>query len=101
MLFKTLALILAVGFAHPAHAGRPYHHEAKEAMGVAEVETGGEAVSVRRVAMNGTVAHDGKGGFEVLVRMPMAKRGWRCLIDGNTMRLRSRESIPNPGSKVA
>ena len=98
MLFKTLALVLALGFAHPAHADHHHRHhqESKEAMGVAEVETGGKAVAVRRIALNGTVSHDGRGGFEVLVHMPHAKHGWRCLIDGNTMRLRSKESIPNP-----
>jgi len=71
-----------------------------EAMGVAEVETGGEAVSARRIAMGGTVSPDGKGGFEVLVHMPRQGKGRRCLIDGNTLRVRRVEEIPNPASKV-
>jgi hypothetical protein len=108
MLLRFLPLLLAVGFVHPAQAATPgsahaahhRHRELQEAMGVAEAETGGEAVTARRVAMNGTAAPDGLGGIEVLVHMPNAKQGWRCLIDSNNMKLRSKERTHNPPSKV-
>jgi hypothetical protein len=82
------------------HEGNDRTRELKVAMGVAEAETGGEAVAVRRVAMNGTSSPDGLGGIEVLVHMPEPMKGWRCLIDSNNMKLRSKEQIPNPASKV-
>jgi hypothetical protein len=65
-------------------------------MGVAEVETGGKAVSARRVPLNGTHSPDGLGGAEVLVAMPGRDHGWRCLIELDTLKLRRKEPIPNP-----
>lgn len=70
------------------------------AMGVAEVETLGEAVSARRVAMNGTASFDGFGGVEVLVHMPKQEKGWRVFVEICGMKLRRKEPIPNPPSKV-
>lgn len=110
MPFKPLPLLFGVllaaplpGLCSPPARSRPEHPRDRElaaAKGVAEAETGGEAVTVRRVAMNGTASPDGLGGIEVLVHMPNAKTGWRCLIDSNNMKLRSKEPIPNPPSKV-
>ena len=103
-----LSLALYIAFASPfvligsprTHESNHRHQELKEAMGVAEAETGGEAVTVRRISMNGTASPDGLGGIEVLVHMKHGKHGWRCLIDGNNMKLRSKETISNPPSKV-
>ena len=109
-VLSTLAVLLGAVPGSASHpAPRPVRsqdsrgregHGLREAMGVAEVETGGEAVSARRIAMGGTVSTDGKGGFEVLVHMPRQAEGWRCFIDGNNMKLRRKERIPNPASKV-
>ena len=71
----------------------------REAKGVAEVETGGRAVAARRVALNGTCSPDGLGGVEVLVHLPGQRKGWRCFIDSNTLKLRRQEAIPNPGPR--
>ncbi len=78
----------------------PRRHQIEDAKAVAEVETGGEAVSARRIAMGGTHSPDGLGGIEVLVHMEGQVKGWRCLIDSNNMKLRRKEAIPNPPSKV-
>ena len=99
LLFATAAPAVAIA-ASSGHGGRERQRELKDAMGVAEAETGGEAVTVRRVSMNGTISPDGLGGIEVLVHMDQGQHGWRCLIDSNTMRLRSKERIANPPSKV-
>ena len=72
----------------------------EEAKGVAEVETGGEAVAARWVSLGGTYSSDGLGGIEVLVHMPRSSHGWRCIIDSNNMKLRRKETIHNPASKV-
>jgi hypothetical protein len=72
----------------------------EEAKGVAEVETGGEAVAARWVSLGGTYSSDGLGGIEVLVHMSGKTKGWRCIIDSNNMKLRRKEAIPNPASKV-
>jgi len=69
----------------------------RQAMDLAEAETGGEAVHARRVELGGTHTRGGlPGGMEVLVRMPEADRGWRCLIDLEVMKLRRKVAIPNP-----
>lgn len=65
------------------------------AKAVAECETLGEAVTVRRIEQT-----DGTRGWEVLVRMPGKKNGWRCTIDWDLGKLRCKEAIPNPPSKV-
>ena len=86
----------------PAHAGHGRSRELKAARALAEAETGGKAVAARRVFLNGTHVRDGlPGGIEVLVRMPGARDGWRCLIDGDTLKLRRKEPIPNPPGKVS
>jgi hypothetical protein len=52
------------------------------------------------VTLGGTYSYDGLGGIEVLVHMPGKSHGWRCIIDSNNMKLRRKETIPNPASKV-
>jgi len=80
--------------------GDPRYKDYAEAMMVAEMETSGEAVSARRVELNGTFTRNGlPGGMEVHVHMPGKDKGWRCLIDVDTMKLRSKYAIPNPPSK--
>jgi hypothetical protein len=106
MLIRPLVLFLLAGFLAPvqaatatsphAGAGPNSRRELMEAMGAAEAETGGEAVTARRVAMTGTASPEGLDGIEVLVHMPDAKQGWRCLIGSTNMRLRSKERILNP-----
>lgn len=63
----------------------------KEAEAIAERETGGEAVSSRRIPLNGAT-----GGWEVDVRMPKGDRGYRCIIDNDTHAVHSKSLIPNP-----
>lgn len=67
----------------------------EEAKAVAECETLGEAVTVRRIEQS-----DGTKGWEVLVHMPGRNYGWRCTIDLALGKLRTKEAIPNPPSKV-
>lgn len=64
---------------------------AKEAKAIAEQETGGVAVSARRIHLNGAT-----GGWEVDVRMPAEDRGWRCVIDADTHAVHTKDRIPNP-----
>ncbi|MEI6593912.1 MAG: PepSY domain-containing protein [Holophagaceae bacterium] len=66
----------------------------KEAKTIAEQETGGKAVSARRVPLNGA-----SGGWEVEVRMPREARGWRCIIDADTHLVHSKTRIEQPGAK--
>ncbi|NTV74804.1 MAG: hypothetical protein HGA66_11420 [Holophaga sp.] len=47
-----------------------------EARAIAESETLGEAVTVRRILQS-----DGTRGWEVLVHMAGRARGWRCMVD--------------------
>ncbi|MBI4911941.1 MAG: hypothetical protein HY823_04320 [Acidobacteria bacterium] len=61
---------------------------------IAESETGGTAVSARRIHLNGATC-----GWEVLVHMPREDRGWRCIVDCDAPNLHSRERIPNPPLK--
>ena len=69
----------------------------RQAMDLAEMETGGEAVRARRIELGGTHTRGGlPGGMEVLVRMPEGERGWRCLIDVEVWKLRRKLPIPNP-----
>jgi len=67
---------------------------AKQARVIAEQDTGGRAVSARRIPFNGA-----SGGWEVEVRMPHEDRGWRCIIDADTRMVFSKTRIAQPGSK--
>jgi hypothetical protein len=65
---------------------------AKEAKAIAERETGGRAVSARRIPLNGA-----SGGWEVDLRAPGESRGWRCVIDSDTRMVHSKTRIDQPG----
>ncbi len=67
---------------------------AKEAKAIAEQDTGGRAVSARRIPLNGA-----SGGWEVDLRMPGEARGWRCIIDSDTHMVHSKARIDQPGAK--
>jgi hypothetical protein len=64
---------------------------AKDAKAIAEQDTGGIAVSARRVPLNGA-----SGGWEVEVHMPKDTRGWLCVIDNDTRMVHTKTHIPNP-----
>jgi hypothetical protein len=63
----------------------------KEAKQIAEVDTGGIAVSARKTRMNGASC-----GWEVEVHMPKEDRGWLCFVDCDTRQVRTKDRIPNP-----
>ena len=67
---------------------------AAEAKAIAEQDTGGSAVSARRIPLNGA-----SGGWEVDVHMPREDRGWRCVIDSDTRMVHTKSRIPNPPPK--
>ena len=103
---RTLAtaLVLAALFPLALSAGTPKHRKhasglvrtAKEAKAIAEQETGGKAVSARRIPLNGA-----SGGWEVDVRMPHEAKGWRCVIDSDTRMVHTKSRIDQPGGKGA
>ena len=64
---------------------------AREARAIAEHETSGIAVSARRVHLNGA-----SGGWEVDLRMPGEKQGWRVVVDCDSKSVFRRTRIPNP-----
>ncbi len=88
------AIVLVAGTAKPRkhHAGSI--KSAKEAKAIAEQDTGGKAVSARRIPLNGA-----SGGWEVDVRMPHEERGYRCFIDADTHMVHSKTRIDQPGAK--
>ncbi|HLO69028.1 MAG TPA: PepSY domain-containing protein [Holophaga sp.] len=88
LVLAPAALVLAA----PAERSRPVR-TAAEAKAIAERETGGIAVSARRVPLNGAT-----GGWEVDLRMPGEERGWRCVVDADTRSVHTRTRIPQPGS---
>ncbi|HJW71618.1 MAG TPA: hypothetical protein VJ486_02080 [Geothrix sp.] len=67
---------------------------AKEAKMIAEQDTGGKAISARRIALNGA-----SGAWEVEVRMPHEDKGWRCIIDSDTRMVHTKTRIEQPGAK--
>ena len=67
---------------------------AQEAKAIAEQETGGKAVSARRIPLNGA-----SGGWEVEVRMPREEKGWRCVIDSDTRSVHTKTRIDQQGGK--
>ncbi|HJV47642.1 MAG TPA: PepSY domain-containing protein [Geothrix sp.] len=75
------------------HASGPVK-SAKEAKAIAEQETGGKAVTARRIPLNGA-----SGGWEVEVRMPKEGQGWRCIIDADTHMVHDKTRIDQPGAK--
>jgi hypothetical protein len=67
---------------------------AKEAKDIAQKDTGGIAISARRIPLNGAT-----GGWEVDVHMPNEDRGWRCIVDCDTHTVYTKDRIPNPPLK--
>ena len=85
---------------HPLHAllllpaltaqARPVNSPS-QAKAIAEHDTGGIAVSARRIHLNGAT-----GGWEVDLHLPGEKRGWRCVVDSDTHTVYTKTRIPNP-----
>ena len=88
------ALVLAAGTAKAGKRASGPVTSSKEAKAIAEQETGGQAVSARRTALNGA-----SGAWEVEVRMPREAQGWRCVIDADTHLIHTKTRIPQPGAK--
>lgn len=66
----------------------------EDAKAIAELETGGKAVSARRIELNGAT-----GGWEVWVRMPDQEQGWRVFIDRDNGKVRRKVACPNPPAR--
>lgn len=88
------ALLLSAGAHRSKKPAAGLVRTAREAKAIAEQETGGKAVSARRIPLNGA-----SGGWEVDVRMPHEDRGWRCVIDCDTRTVHTKTHIENPGGK--
>jgi hypothetical protein len=92
----ALLPVLGLGARTPKAHKRPAGviRTAKEAKAIAEQDTGGKAVSARRIALNGA-----SGAWEVAVRMPHEDRGWRCIIDSDTRMVHTKTRIEQPDAK--
>ena len=88
------AIVFAAGTSKPRKHGTGAVKSAKEAKAIAEQDTGGKAVSARRIPLNGA-----SGGWEVDVRMPHDEKGWRCIIDADTRMVYSKTRIDPSGGK--
>ena len=88
------ALVLSAGTSRSRKHATGLVRTAKEAKAIAEQETGGKAVSARRIPLNGA-----SGGWEVDVHMPHEERGWRCVIDCDTRTVHTKTHIDNPGGR--
>ena len=88
------AIVLSAGVTKPRKPIAGIVRTAKEAKGIAEQETGGKALTARRIPLNGA-----SGGWEVDVRMPHESKGWRCIIDSDTRTVHSKTRIDQPGAK--
>lgn len=88
------ALILSAGVSKTKKHASGTIKSAQEAKAIAEQETGGKAVSARRIPLNGA-----SGGWEVEVRMPREEKGWRCVIDSDTRSVHTKTRIDQPGGK--
>jgi hypothetical protein len=86
------ALVLPISAAG-RHSAGPVK-SAKQAKAIAEQDTGGKAVSARRIPLDGA-----SGGWEVDIRMPREAQGWRCVIDADTRMVHAKTRIDQPGSK--
>jgi hypothetical protein len=103
MRHLLIALALAAGFA-PAHAGGHRNprrqtagvHTAADAKAIAERDTGGQAVSARRIPLNGA-----SGGWEVDLRTDDPRGGWRCVVDCDTRMVHTKTRIPQPAGKAS
>ncbi|MCE1205351.1 MAG: hypothetical protein LWW79_12190 [Holophagaceae bacterium] len=88
------ALVLSAGTTKPKKPATGLVRSAKEAKTIAERDTGGKAVSARRIPLNGA-----SGGWEVDIHMPREEKGWRCIIDSDTRMVHSKTRIDQPGGK--
>jgi len=88
------ALVLSAGTSKSNKHSSGLIKSAKEAKAIAERETGGKAVTARRIPLNGA-----SGGWEVEVRMPRDEKGWRCIIDADTRTVHSKTRIDQPGGR--
>ncbi|HEX7554920.1 MAG TPA: PepSY domain-containing protein [Geothrix sp.] len=88
------AIVLPAGTTKPRKRTSGPVKSAKQAKAIAEQETGGKAISARRVPLNGA-----SGGWEVDVRMPKEAKGWRCIIDADTRMVATKTRIDQPGAK--
>lgn len=93
-LALTPALILGAAATKPRKHTTGAVKNAKEAKAIAERETGGHAISARRIPLNGAT-----GGWEVEVRMPHEAKGWRCIIDADTHMVYSKTRVDQPGGQ--
>lgn len=94
---KLAALLLIPALLCPLQAGRRRGgpvSSPREAKAIAERDTGGEAVRVQRIHLNGA-----SGGWEVDIHLPREDRGWRCIVDCDTHMVRTKDRIPNPPLK--
>lgn len=91
-LLLAPALVLSAGGPRKGRRSGPVS-SATEARRIAEQETGGRAVSARRIPLNGAT-----GGWEVDVHMAREDRGWRCIIDADTHAIHRKTRIDNPRS---
>jgi hypothetical protein len=92
-----LALIvpaLTLSASTPKQRATGLVRSSKQAKAIAEQDTGGRAVSARRIPLNGA-----SGGWEVDVRMPREERGWRCIIDADTRMVHGKSRIEQPGAR--
>jgi hypothetical protein len=88
------ALVLSAGLPKNKKNSAGPVKSSKQAKAIAEQETGGRAISARRIPLNGA-----SGGWEVEVRMPHEDRGWRCIIDSDTRMIHSKTRIDQPGPR--
>jgi len=94
MALLVPALVLSAGTTKPKKPVSGLVRSAKEAKTIAERETGGKAVTARRIPLNGA-----SGGWEVDVHMPNEAKGWRCIIDSDTRMVHSKTRVDQPGGK--
>src|SRR5664279_525020 len=94
MALLVPAIVLATGTTKPRKRTSGPVRSANQAKAIAEQETGGKAISARRIPLNGA-----SGGWEVDVRMPKEAKGWRCIIDSGTRMVATKTRIDQPGAK--
>ncbi|MDP1832330.1 MAG: PepSY domain-containing protein [Geothrix sp.] len=88
------ALVLSAGTTKSRKQASGAVKTAGDAKAIAERETGGKAITARRIPLNGA-----SGGWEVELRMPHDEKGWRCVIDADTRTVHTKTRIDQPGAK--
>ncbi len=94
LALALLAPALVLSAATPKTRTSGLVKSTKQAKAIAEQDTGGKAISARRIPLNGA-----SGGWEVDVRMPREDKGWRCIIDADTRTVHTKTRIDQPGGK--